>query len=550
MNLFRKVVAVSLSAAMLMSAGCDKKDNPDDVSKPQAEENTIKEFSSFFAIPDEKMEEPNTVQDIIAEKIGAKCHETWLENNQNAETVLGDMITKEEYPDFIHAGAEHQQMLLDAQALVPIDLFWDECENLKAFYSEDEWNRLRQSDGHIYYIPQFGNVNMYSTENYYEYQAFWIQVRVLKWAGYPKIETLDEYFDLIDDYLEAHPDDDLIGYNILTDDSLFMTLENVPEYLAGYPNDGCCIVNTDGGKPKAEDYNLSDTAYQWFKKLNEEYKKGTIEQSFSIQSKEEYMSKMETGKVLGMVDLYWNFKTVDSSLPDEMRYVPLGIVAEKGIEEHYNSSEYLDVSQGLGISVDCDDIEGAVKFIDDLLDPEILRLRFWGIEGVDYSVDEDGIFYLTDDQRKKKSDKENYAKNRCDYNYFPFYYGMSFDGKNSYKPSCQPNYLESSLSDIMKECFENYGVKTYTQLLNKSEQPNAWYPLWTYTNTLTDSTEAGKVMISMDKVKREKLPRVVMSDDFDAAWNDYKETYQSKCDIDVYLEALDKEIEKRSGRAG
>ncbi len=550
MKKLRKVCALSLCAALLLSSGCGKGNKPADNSKPQTEEKTVKEFTSFFAISDEKMKEPNTIQDLIAEKTGAKCHETWLEEGQDAKTILGDMITKEEYPDFIHAGAEHQQMLLDAQALAPIDIYWDDCENLKAFYSEDEWNRLRQRDGHIYYIPQFGNVNMYSTENYYEYQAFWIQVRVLKWAGYPKIETLDEYFKLIDDYLEAHPDEDLIGYNILTEDSLFMTLENVPEYLAGYPNDGCCIVNTDNKVPKAEDYNLTDTAYQWFKKLNEEYKKGTVDQSFSIQTKEEYMSKMGSGKVLGMVDLYWNFKSVDTTLPDDQRYVPLGIVAEEGIEEHYNSSEYLDVSQGLGISVDCDDIEGAVKFIDDLLDPEILRLRFWGIEGVDYSVDEDGIFYLSDEQRAKKSDKENYAKERCDYNYFPFYYGMSFDGKNSYKPSCQPNYLESSLSDIMKECFESYGVKTYTQLLNKSEQPNAWYPLWTYTNTLTDSSDAGKVMKSIDKVKREKLPKVVMSDDFDAAWEDYKQTYEENVDIDVYLDALDKEIEKRSGKIG
>lgn len=541
---------MSLSAAVMLSSGCTLKRNQDDSSKLQSDEKPIKEFTSFFAISDDVMEEPNMMQDLIAEKIGAKCHETWLRPDQNAEAVIEDMITREEYPDFIHAGADQQQMLLDAQALVPIDIYWDDCENLKAFYSEEEWNRLRQRDGHIYYIPQFGNVNMYSTENYYEYEAFWVQVKVLKWAGYPKLVTLDDYFKVIDDYLEAHPDEDLIGYNILTEDSLFMTLDNVPQYLEGYPNDGCCIVNKENGTPKAEDYALSETSYQWFKKLNEEYKKGTINPSFSIQSSEEYFSKMKSGKVLGMVDMYWNFKTVDVALPAEEHYIPFGIVAKEGIEERYNYSEYLDVSQGLGISVDCDDIEGAVKFINDLLDPEILRMRFWGLEGLDYSVDEDGIFYLTDEQRTHKTDNEYYAKNRCDYNYFPFYYGMSFDGKNSYKPSCQPNYLEQSLSDIMKECFAAYGVKTYTQLLNKSEQPDPWYPLWTYTNTLTDSSKAGKVLKNMDKVKREKLPKVIMSDDFDEAWNDYKETYKSKCDVKTYLEELDKEIQKRSGKSG
>ena len=28
-------------------------------------------------------------------------------------------------------------------------------------------------------------------------EAFWIQTRVLKWAGYPKITTIEQYFDLI-----------------------------------------------------------------------------------------------------------------------------------------------------------------------------------------------------------------------------------------------------------------------------------------------------------------------------------------------------------------
>ncbi|MFR3166213.1 MAG: hypothetical protein ACLTQG_30725 [Hungatella sp.] len=28
-------------------------------------------------------------------------------------------------------------------------------------------------------------------------EAFWIQTRVLKWAGYPEVKTMDQYFDLI-----------------------------------------------------------------------------------------------------------------------------------------------------------------------------------------------------------------------------------------------------------------------------------------------------------------------------------------------------------------
>ena len=36
-------------------------------------------------------------------------------------------------------------------------------------------------------------------------EAFWIQTRVLKWAEYPEIKTMDQYFDLIERYNEANP---------------------------------------------------------------------------------------------------------------------------------------------------------------------------------------------------------------------------------------------------------------------------------------------------------------------------------------------------------
>ena len=46
----------------------------------------------------------------------------------------------------------------------------------------------------------------------------------------------------------------------------------------------------------------------------------------------------------------------------------------------------------MAISVTCEDPEAAVKFLNDLLSPEILNLRFWGLEGTDYMVGDDGVF--------------------------------------------------------------------------------------------------------------------------------------------------------------
>ena len=34
-----------------------------------------------------------------------------------------------------------------------------------------------------------------------------MQVKVLEWANYPELKTLDDYFDLIESYLAANPVD-------------------------------------------------------------------------------------------------------------------------------------------------------------------------------------------------------------------------------------------------------------------------------------------------------------------------------------------------------
>ena len=55
------------------------------------------------------------------------------------------------------------------------------------------------------------------------------------------------------------------------------------------------------------DYNTSDTAVKYFKKLNEEYQKGIVDPESFTQTYDEYISKLSTGRVLGMIDQWWDF---------------------------------------------------------------------------------------------------------------------------------------------------------------------------------------------------------------------------------------------------
>ena len=49
---------------------------------------------------------------------------------------------------------------------------------------------------------------------------------------------------------------------ILCDDWRYFCLENPPQFLSGYPNDGCCMVDPD--TLTVMDYNVTETAKAYF----------------------------------------------------------------------------------------------------------------------------------------------------------------------------------------------------------------------------------------------------------------------------------------------
>lgn len=541
--------AMSLVASM--STGCGKTSDTSSVAATNGEEKTdeIKEFSMYIAMPGTETPEDNRVYNEIAKRIGAKAKMTYL-TGQTAKESIGTMVAGGDYTDFI-VGSDGTSLLVDAGALIPIDEYWDNYPNIKNFLSESDWNKVRAEDGHIYLIPQFGIVNEKDMQTYHNDEAFWIQIRVLEWAGYPEINTLDEYFDLIERYVEANPtmDDGLenIGYEILSDDWRYYCLENPPLFLDGYPNDGCCYVDPE--TLTAYNYNTTDTAKAYFKKLNEEYQKGIIDPETFTLNYDQYIAKLSTGRVCGMVDQFWNFQDAERSLIQQglgdCTYVPVGVVLKDGTVERYHSAPALDVSNGLSITTSCKDIEGAMKMINDMLDVEIQTLRMWGMEGIDYEVGEDGVFYRTEEQRTQAQDKDFQINELCQYTYFPYYSGMSLDGINAASPAQQPDEYYASQIDSKKKVLDAYNLKTFTEFLNPSQENSDWYPMWSYTNTWTADTDYGIAKVNMDEVKHEWLPKVVMDSDFESAWEQYMSVFNERVDIEAYENALTEEVRRR-----
>lgn len=538
----RKLISVLLAATMLaaMFAGCgsdaastDAKENADGADSTEA--GGVKEFTAFFAVPGSEINDDNEIQQIIADKTGVKVKETWL-TGQTAEEAVGMMITGGELPDFI-CGGSGQSQLYDADVLVALDDYLDDYPNIKNFFTQQQWDQLRQDDGHIYWIPQFSNIKGEEKVCTHNDEAFWIQARVLKWADYPEIRTMDQYFDLIERYNEANPTmedgTENIPYTILCDDWRYFCLENAPQFLDGYPNDGSCIVDPE--TLTVIDYNTTDTAVKYFQKLNEEYQKGIVDPESFTQTYDEYIAKLSTGRVLGMIDQWWDFAyTAGDAIKQAgldaqgCDYIPLPITIDESVKNQWHcSGGVLNVSDGLAITTSCEDVEAALQFVDDLLSQDIHNLRFWGVEGVDYNVDDNGEFYRTEEQRTRAVDTAYKASHTCTYSYFPQYSGTSDDGINANKPDGQANEFFDGLNDDVKEAFSAYGAETYVDMIGTNEAPGAWYPMWSYSNSFTTDTEGGMAWNKIGEIKHEYLPQVVMAKDFDAAWAEYMDAYNS-----------------------
>ena len=521
----------------------------------EGEKKEVKEFTAFIAVPGETIEKDNRVQELIAQKIGAKAEVEWL-TWQNAEEKVESMIHAKEYPDFLN-GAEATGRLVEEGVYIPLDEYLEDYPNLKNYLTADQWESLRQEDGHIYFIPPFGVYHMKDMAVIQSGEAFWIQKRVLEWAGWPKVVTLDDYFSLIEGYQKEHPlteGKETIGYEILCDDWRYFCLENPPMFLAGYPNDGCAIVDVEA--KKAHQYDTIPEAKQYFKKVSEMYSKGLVDEETFTLSYNQYIEKIESGRVLGMVDQYWEFMPAQNDLyaagKDEYTYVPLPIVASEEIKPDYFCTEnQLNTGSGMGITVSCQDVEGALQFLDDLLTPEIMRLRYWGVEGTDYMVDEDGLFYRTEEMRARRNNLEYQKQNFCDYSYFPHYQGMLEDGINACVPSEQPKEYFETLSDYDKKVLEAYGHRTWSEFLGEQTQGEVWFPLYSCLSLWTQDAEYKVAKDNIDRIKREWLPKLIMTpvDEFDEAWEEYVQTYESEVNVAAYEEELDAEIRRRVERS-
>jgi putative aldouronate transport system substrate-binding protein len=439
---------------------------------------------------------------------------------------IGVMIASGDYPDILDVDSDK---FYEAGALTPLDDLIDKyAPRLKKHYAE-AWEKMKAEDGKVYVLPVWGVMSGIDHNAWYGDSALWIQKEVLKEFGYPKIKTMDEYFDLLIKYKERYPTVDgapTIGFSILTYDWRSFCLINPPNFLAGYPNDGNGTVD-----PITHEYKVflyQDISKRWFKKLNEMNAIGLIDRSCFVDNYDQYLAKISSGRMLGFHDQAWQFQNAEATLANQgmynRTYAPLPIVFDESIRPRYRNQKLPNVGQGIGISVKAKDPVRIIRFLDAQIADEAQKvIGYYGILGEDYQLDEDGTPYRTETQRLQQEDAVWILHNQATLwrNHAPKIEGSFDDG------------LPSNIADVFgerealmksedRELWTAYGVESHAELMDPDPPSNSvWFPTWQI-NT-PDGSEAQMAWQKAEEVYRKYLPRIILGrpDRFEDLWQDY-----------------------------
>jgi len=566
-----KLLSVLLVVVMLVSviSACGQQETqepvtsnqPDTTTSTPAKDNELTEqpteqkldpitFTMFVAGPGEAPPSTNKIVKKITELTGVTLEFEFLVGDM--EQKVGIMIASGDYPDLIGAG-QARGRFLNAGSFVAVDDLLPKYPNLWKHY-EPYLDTLRSvsSDGKIYILDIWsreywlndGQDDFYQGD--YNGPAFWIQKDVLAFDNYSKPIKLDDFFALLERYAKANPTIDgqpVLPFEVHSQDWRSFCLKNAPQHLIGGRNEGDVVVKPD--TLEVEIYQNKWYAKDYYKKLNEAYKKGLINPETFSRNYDDYLSVISTGRVLAMFDQQWNFQQGEQVLISEGKinrtYVPLGLSYD-GTEYAYNRvrNEGIIGGNGMGISVKCKDVERAMQFMDMLLAEDVQKLLYWGIEGEDYYVDDNGRFRRTPEQKANFDNPDWRLANAGQVigDQFPKIQGRYSDG-NSASPGTQPEERLENQFEYDKEFYQKYGYFSKSDFLPLIDHPG--YPeVWSIFSTMEEDNIAKPIFDQITDLQNRYLPGVIMSDNFDAAWEEYAKRYES-----IDYPALEEEIERQ-----
>lgn len=462
-------------------------------------------------------------------------------NSENND-IIALMIADNSYTDLIFAKGDISD-LIEHDAILPLDDLIETCgENIKKLYG-NQLSRLRYSveDPRIYSLCAY-EIKQEVNEPSGSLQ---IQNAVLKEFGYPKIQTLEDYENLLLAYKKKYPvinGHKTLGFSFVTTDWFwFVDLSNPGNFVLGYGDDGQWIINQ---KTYEATYKFlapkMDTYYRW---LNRLYQEDLLDPDSFTQSLDLWKTKMADGYILGTSCPFYQISDIQSEISrtgqPERSYAFLPITAKKGILEPSLKDYGFSGGWGIAITKNCKNPERAFEFLDWLCSEEAQILTNWGFEGQDYYYDSHGKrISLNDPVVDKQRGVGQWA--------YPFpQAGTAYlDSTGNYFGKSQKHNIISNYNQAEKETLNAYGVTTWSELFPSSEKlgTSEYGQVWQY--PLNSNSQ--KLVDRVDNYVREALIEMIMDDpeNFDEHWNTMCENIRATGIDKVGKEITEKIIQK------
>ena len=491
-----------------------------------AESGEVIELTFFNA--DANQDDPWTdpVALAITEATGVKLKTTRPVGGNDESESVALMIAEQNYPDIIFAKGSAGSMI-DAGAMIDMtDLIEEYGPNIKKLYG-DEFDKLKQSadDPSIYQLSAYtvGGTKFKDCGN------IQIQWDALKAKDYAIPQSLDELEAMIKDYIAENPTTedglDKIGITLSTSDwHWLITLGNPAGFIAdGAPDNGQWIVTENNeGVYKFR----SDNEREYFRWLCRMYNEGILDPEFATQTHEDYIAKIASGRVVTLFDKDWDYQDGEKVLKADGKYgltycgLPTGMTPDKKCPSLMYQG--LTTGTGVGITTSCKDPVAAIKFIDFLCSDEGQVLNKWGIEGVNYFVDDEGHRYRTDEEIKYAQEDADYSKKTGVgfHNYpFPSYGDGILDPTGSTYTTTSKDAVINEYNEEEKAACEAWGVELLVDMFpqpDEFEVPD-YSPLWAYATPI----EFSEIVDKLDEVAWSALIKCVTGSeaDFDANYD-------------------------------
>lgn len=402
------------------------------------------------------------------------------------DNMIQLMVATREYPDLIFAKGD-SNILIDNGALIDMsELIEEYGPHIKQLYGE-EYDSLRYSkeDPSIYQLCS----NKVQNEVLSTAGTAQLQWAVVAENDYAIPRTLEEYTEMLRSYLDKHPyveGQKAIGLSIsCTDWHWYTTLSDPAGYIAnGSTDDGQWIVDEDNNVYYKHAAAGQKEYFQW---LNSMFWEGILDPDFATQTHEDYINKIASGRVLGLLDADWDITAAESSLKArglyERTYAGLPVTIDETVTCAALREQNLGVGWGIGISTSCKDPVRAVQFLDWMCTEEAQVLLNWGIENVNYFYDKNGVRYRTEEEILEAGTNPNYAEETGvgRHNYpFPGYGNMALDSTGNHYTTNSREEIAAGYNEAQLAALKAWNVDMLIDIFPQKEvfEKKYYSPIW------------------------------------------------------------------------